>query len=131
LFETLGVQLIEGRFFTDHEPPHTPVVIVDDMMANQLWPGRSAVGQFLNIGQAAPTGRALVVGVVRHLQLRSFIDDVRPQIFISYRTWQRSPMAYVLRSDRKAADLLPDVRAAVASVDPLQPMRRPIAGDLR
>jgi putative ABC transport system permease protein len=122
LFETLGVQLIEGRFFTDHEVPHTPVVIVDDMMANQLWPGRSAVGQFLNIGQAAPTGRALVVGVVRHLQLRSFIDDVRPQIFISYRTWQRSPMAYVLRSDRKPADLLTNVRAAVASVDPLQPI---------
>ena len=122
LFETLGVQLLEGRFFTDHEPPNIPVIIVDDMMANQLWPGRSAVGQLVNIGQAAPTGRAIVVGVVRHLQLRSFIDDVRPQIFISYRTWQRSPMAYVLRSDRKPADLLPDVRAAVASVDPLQPI---------
>jgi putative ABC transport system permease protein len=92
------------------------------MMAKELWPGRGAVGQFLNIGQAAPTERALVVGVVRHLQLRSFIDDLRPQIFVSYRTWQRSPMAYVLRSDRTPGDLLADVRAAVASVDPLQPI---------
>jgi predicted permease len=122
LFETLGVQLLEGRFFTDDEHPNNPVVIVDDVMAGQLWPGRSAVGQRLWVGQAAPTGRATVVGVVRHLRLRSLIDDLRPQIFMSYRVWQRIPMAYVLRSNRTPADLLADVRAAVASLDPLQPI---------
>jgi putative ABC transport system permease protein len=122
LFETLGVQLVAGRFFTDDDSAKNPVVIVDDMLAQRLWPGRRAVGQQLRLGQASPDGRATVVGVVRHLRLRSLVDDVAPQIFISYRVWQRSPMAYVVRTDRDPSALASGVRAAVAAFDPQLPI---------
>ena len=99
LLETLGVTLVEGRFFTDDES-RTLAVIVDEMLARRLWPGRSAVGQQFLLGQAAPDRRVSVVGVVRHLRLRSLVEDLTPQIFVPYRLWQRSPMAYVVGTDR-------------------------------
>lgn len=122
LFETIGVQLVEGRFFTDDENSNNPVVIVDDMLARRLWPGRSAIGQQFMLGQASPDRRVSVVGVVRHLRLRSLVEDLTPQVFIPYRVWQRSPMAYVVRAERDPSALAVDVRAAVAAFDPRLPI---------
>jgi ABC-type antimicrobial peptide transport system permease subunit len=122
LFETLGVQLVEGRFFTDDESPKNPVVIVDDMLARRLWPGRSAVGQQFLLGQASPDQRVSVVGIVRHLRLRSLVEDLTPQVFIPYRLWQRSPMAYIVRTNRDPSSLAAEARAAVAALDPRLPI---------
>ena len=46
LFETLGVRLLEGRFFTDSESLQDPVVMVDDLLASACGRGkaRSASG---------------------------------------------------------------------------------------
>jgi putative ABC transport system permease protein len=125
LLEVLGVQLLEGRLFDDHESPKNPVVIVDDMLARRLWPGRSAVGQQFLLGQASPDRRVSVIGVVRHLRLRSLVEDLTPQVFLPYRLWQRSPMAYVVRTDISSTSttagepsaVAADVRAAVAAFD--------------
>ena len=122
LFEALGVQLVEGRFFNDAESAGHPVVIVDDILAQRLWPGRSAIGRQIRLGQATPSGRAVVVGVVRHLRLRSVAEDVAPQLFVPYRLWQRSPMAYVVRTGSDPTALAADIRRAVASFDPQLPI---------
>jgi predicted permease len=120
LFETLGVQLVEGRFFTDDEK--IPVIVIDDLLARRLWPGESAVGQRLLIGQTSADRRGVIVGVVRHLRQRSLLQELSPQIFLPYRLWQRSPMAYVLRTDREPLALVPAVRAAVSAFDPRLPI---------
>ena len=122
LFETLDVQLLEGRRFGDGEAQGNPVAIVDDLLARQLWPGRSAVGQRLSVGQATPDRAATVVGVVRHVRLRSLMDDGTPQIFVSFRQLQRSPMAYVVRASGEPAAVAAAVRAAVADFDPRLPI---------
>jgi putative ABC transport system permease protein len=122
LFEVLGVQLLEGRFFDDHESPKNPVVIIDDMLARRLWPGRSAVGQEFLLGQASPDRRMQVIGVIRHLRLRSLVEDLTPQVFLPYRVWQRTPMAYVVRTGRDPSALAADIRAAVSAFDPRLPI---------
>jgi predicted permease len=120
VLEAAGAQLVDGRFLTEHD--RTPVVIVDDLLARRLWPGRSAVGQHFMIGQGEPDRRVAVVGVVRHLNLRSLVDDVIPQIYVPYRLWQRSPMAFVVRTDRRSSALSDDVRKAVSAFDPRLPI---------
>ena len=122
LFEALGVQLLEGRFFTEEERLPNLVLIVDDRLAERLWPGQSAVGQRLRIGQASPERPGTVVGVVRHLRLRSIVEDLTPQIFVPYRLWQRSPMAYVVRTDRDPSAIAGDVRRIVTAFDPRLPI---------
>jgi putative ABC transport system permease protein len=129
LLETLGVQLIDGSLFADNESPKNPVVIVDEMLARRLWPGERAVGRQFFLGQASPDRRVSVLGVVRHLRIRSLVEDLTPQVYVPYRLWQRSPMAYIVRTDRDPSTIVPDVRAAVASFDPRLPIydARPMA----
>ena len=118
LLETLGVQRVDGRLFTDNDrDPKNPVVIVDDKLAHLLWPGRRAVGQrfMANVGDSrTPT----VVGVVRHLRLRSLVDDLLPQIFVPWQLAQRNPMAFVVGTSGDASAIAPGIRSAVASLDP-------------
>jgi putative ABC transport system permease protein len=63
-----------------------------------------------------------VIGVVRHLRLRSVVADLTEQIFFAERQVPRNPIAYVVRSDRDATSLAPALRHAIAQVDPLIPM---------
>ena len=120
LFETLGVQRVEGRFFDDTE--RIPAVVIDDRLARRLWPNETAVGQQILIGQAAADRASTVVGVVRHLRHRSLIADLTPQIYLPYRLWQRNPMAYVIETDGDPGALVENVRATVFAVDPKLPI---------
>jgi putative ABC transport system permease protein len=120
LLESMGARLVDGRFFTGHD--RAPVVIVDDLLAHRLWPGRSAVGQHLLIGQNEPDRRVSVVGVVRHLNLRTVVDDDIPQIYVPYRVWQRSPMAFVVHTRGAPPSLVDDLRGAVSAFDPGLPI---------
>jgi predicted permease len=118
LLETLGAQLVEGRLFTGHDrDPKHPVVIVDDTLARLLWPGRSALGQtlYVNVGDSQqPT----VVGVIRHLRLRSLVEDLLPQIFVPWQLAQRNPMAFVVGTTGDPLAIAQAVRSAALSLDP-------------
>jgi predicted permease len=115
--ETLGVTLIAGRFFTmsDGVAQHPPV-IVDDLLARQLWPGQSALGRTLFVRQGPE--RMIVVGVVRNVRLRSLIAEPSPQLYLPWALAQRNPIAFVLgTSGGRPVSLTEQVRAAVASLD--------------
>jgi predicted permease len=115
-FEALGVQLLDGRFFTaDDRDPKRPVVIVDDMFARELWPGERAIGK--HFFTRVEGGQVTVVGVVRHLKLRSLVDELLPQIYVPWALAQRNPTAYVLKTARPPMSLANEVRAAIAGVD--------------
>src|SRR5205823_14176221 len=59
-----------------------------------------------------------VVGVVRHLRLRSLVENLSPQIFVPWAIAQRNPMGWVVRTNGDAASSAPAVRAAIAAADP-------------
>ena len=122
LFPALSVPLLEGRYFTDDDhDPQAGVVIVDDMLARRMWPGRSALGEPLATDPGStgvPDVRVTVVGVVPHLRLRSLVHDLTEQIFFPQALAQRTPIAYVLRTERDPSALAAEVRATVAELNP-------------
>lgn len=65
-FTAMGIPLLEGRSFTAHDDSHAPlVVIVGQSMARDCWPGRSALGQRMHVGNPRKgLPWATVVGVV-------------------------------------------------------------------
>ena len=126
LFDTLGVRLVEGRGFTeDDRRSDNAVVIVDERLAGRMWPGRSPLGQRLLVdpqSDGEPSVKVTVVGLVQHLRLRSLVADLTEQVFFPQRLVLRNPMAYAVRSNRDAASLAPDIRAAIARLDPRLPI---------
>jgi predicted permease len=102
--EALGVPLIAGRRFTraDHDQA---VVIVDERLARELWPGESAVGRRLLIVKAVARPQwTEVVGVVAHVQARSPRELGPPQIWMTYGVRSPAQLNLVVRAvDPKSA----------------------------
>ena len=126
LFNALNVRPIDGRGFTEADQDgRNPVVVIDDHLAQRLWPGARAVGQRILVdpgSQGVPTQKATVIGVVPHLRLRSLVADLTEQVFFPERLVLRNPMAYVVRSDRDPASVAADIRTAIAALDPKLPI---------
>jgi predicted permease len=121
--ETVGARLVEGRFFSETDAPGAkPVVIVDDLLARRNWPGESAVGKQIAVdpgvsGRPQNLGWATVVGVVRHMRLRSLVEELTDQIYMSIRQVPR-PTTYVVSAVDDPVRLAPAVRTAIRGFEP-------------
>jgi putative ABC transport system permease protein len=65
-FSAMGIPLLDGRTFTVHDDSDAPlVVVVNQSMARDCWPGQSAIGKRMHVGNPhKDLPWATVVGVV-------------------------------------------------------------------
>jgi len=121
-FRTLRVPLLQGREISEQDRPGSRLVaVVNQTLAQRLWPDQSAVGQTLFIN-AQPFQ---VVGVAANVQPRNSTHSTEPHLYLSY--WQSNA---TLEGDirfavRVAGDLAPalrEIRRAVQSIDPVVPV---------
>lgn len=121
-FRALGIELRAGRAFSEEDAAGAPAVaIVNQALADRFWPGGSAVGRRLLIGdQRTPLA---VVGVVANSRPRSLAEDEPPLYYrpVAQATW---PDAFFLavRSGLPAGDVAARIRAEVAAMDPTLPV---------
>jgi predicted permease len=79
-FETLGVEIVEGRGITARDIAAQPrVVVINETMAKRYFQGRSAIGGTLRFG----SGPATVVGVARDGKYSQLTEAPR-----NYCTWR-------------------------------------------
>jgi predicted permease len=123
-FKTLGVGVVEGREFDNHDSMNGPrVAIVNETLARHFWPRGGAVGSVMNVGP----DRVDVVGVVKDLQWTSALQHADPVAYLNF--WQQDPSNRVsqdsrthIRVEGDAAALLRDIHRAVAAIDPDVPI---------
>jgi hypothetical protein len=95
--EALGVRLVEGRYFTADDD-NRPVIIVDESLAKELWPGQSAIGRQLHMITISGILPREIVGVVRHVQMQGVRDAGMPQIWVTYATRTYAQLNAVVRA---------------------------------
>jgi hypothetical protein len=76
-FETMGSRVVEGRAFQDPPPTDRLEVIIDRTLALQFFPGGSAVGATVALGDEEAT----VIGVVEHVRRIDVHRDGLGQIY--------------------------------------------------
>ena len=117
-FATLGIRLIAGRGFTDHDDADAPTVaIVDERVARAMWPGETAIGKRFRGPAWRDTGWVNVIGVVAHVRTSGLEVDALPQVYWSYRQWTQDRMVLAVRSEIESAALIAPVIRAIRSVD--------------
>jgi predicted permease len=126
ILPSLGIRLVEGRWFTeDDDTDRQPVVVVDERLAARAWPGQHAVGQRLHlpllIEREVRTDWTTVIGVVRHVRHRTPDAEVQEQVYLSSRQNLPDPMAYIVRTGADPASLTAEMRDVVAGLDGLLP----------
>ena len=130
-FETMGIKLIRGRFFTDQDRlGGQPVAIIDENLAQEYWPNQDALGQRIRNGNNQPW--KTIVGIVAHVRHYQVVGDETSSIgtegsakgvyyFPLYQ--ENSPSVFLIaRTNGDPASLAGAIRAAVHDVDPSQPV---------
>ena len=122
-FQTADIPLLRGRIFAKQEgDDKQPVVVINEAMAKQIWPGEDPVGKRLK-DDAGVT----VIGVVGDVKNYGLLRQPAPEMYAPYtlkNLWpdMRWNMRLLVRSTLDNNDVAAAVRREVQSVDPTQPI---------
>jgi putative ABC transport system permease protein len=125
-FGVAGIQVLQGRSFTDEDLTTPGNVILSRAMADLLFPGEDPLGRQVR-NELIQDGHT-VVGVVEDVlqdDLRDAPDPLAyyPLVGPTPRSWAMPSPGYVVRTDR-GEGLVPDVRTLVREVAPEAPLYR-------
>jgi predicted permease len=122
--QAMGVRLLEGRWFRDEEMTDaSDTAIVNDHIADRLWPGVSAVGQRVCVycSLEHPDRWKRVIGVVSSARHSALNDPAAGNTYLAAGAMRES-VFLVVRTERPSGDLEQAIRRAIASIDPNQPV---------
>jgi putative ABC transport system permease protein len=124
-FKALKIQVIRGRTFDAEDGVgNTPVVVIDEKLANRCFPGQDPIGQQLAEDAHKPESvKYTIVGMVRTVRH----DDltIQPKLAELYFPVSQKPelqMTILIRAKGDPQGLVSAVREAVQSVDPNLPV---------
>jgi predicted permease len=122
-FSAMQIPLLRGRFFNEDDADRkNPVTIVDEYMAEQLWPNQDAIGKRIHMVESEEDRWNTVVGVVGRVKHESLDSDSRIAFYLPQMQYATPELTVVLRSQSDPAALSPMVKSALRSIDPDLPM---------
>ena len=121
-FQAMEIPLRSGRFFNEEDlVGKTPVVIIDEFMAGQLWPGQDAVGKRIHMVESEVPWLT-VAGVVGRVKHESLDSDPRIAFYLPQTQYPSRAMTVVMRSQGDPSTLSPLVKKELRGIDPDLPM---------
>ena len=124
LLQTLGLQLIDGRYFDGKETQTSmPVVIVNEAMAKTYSEHERPIGKQVNIDRKPFT----VIGIVRNIRNMGLETEPKAEMYIpmSQATFDYAfyaPKELLIRSASNPTRIANDVRQIIRNVDPNLPV---------
>src|SRR5213595_399978 len=119
-FGSMGIPIIRGRDFTNHDKgDSTNVVVISEKTAQHFWPGQEPIGKRLKPGSSTSnTPWREVIGIVKDVRQNDFIATPKMQMYFTYRQLKDlAPNALVVRTGIEPMRLAASVRDAIWSVD--------------
>ncbi len=132
-FAAIGLRLIQGRLLNEADEAGTSrAIVINQRMAQTLWPGQDAIGKHLEsvVDEPVPAvfdpNRAsIVVGVVSNTHHDSLQGGFGDEVYLPMTTKNNAPsMSILLRSSLPATQVAAALRGAVAAIDPTAPVTR-------
>ncbi len=128
-FETLGIELLEGRPLSESDASDASgVIVITEAMAERVYPGESAVGKLMSLrpNDGMP---AEIVGVVEDVRYRDITTSLMaeansPDVFFSYWQIPSRGLEVAVRSRTEPEALATAMREVVAELDPDLPVFR-------
>ena len=126
-FRTLGIPLLSGRPFNvqDDAVGATPVVIISQRLARQVFPGEDPIGRRIRPNISSGPGDApmrVVVGVVGDVKAEGMGAPSIPESYVSYAQLPFAPMSVVVRTEIAPASMVPTLTSEVQSLDNALPL---------
>lgn len=133
-FQALGNSLVRGRGFDARDRRGAEkVMIVNETLANALFPGQDPIGRRVGCCEAGPDGETpifkVIVGVAADIRSLGLAEEVYPEFYLPIAQapdnswdWIERTMYIVARTDGDPASFVPELRRVVARLDPDVPL---------
>jgi putative ABC transport system permease protein len=129
-FHLLGMPLLRGRLFSDHDLEDTPqVAVINQAAARTYWPNQDPLGKRvrLRLDSREPSSSATpawttIVGVIADARTESLADAAIPQIYRSVYQHPAKDLAIFLRGQLDPSAISAQVREQVQSIDSQLPV---------
>ena len=130
-FRALGIPLMKGRFFSPSDrvegEKDPKIVIINETMAKQYFGAKDPIGGRIQTGDPDPSSPwETIVGVVGDVKYSGLDSPPQPAIYVPYNengwvgwAWQ---MYLVVRSSGSGQQIVPAIRAELASMDTTLPL---------
>ena len=124
-FKVMGITLLQGRTFDDHDKSdNLGVAIIDETTARRYWPAANPLGTRIRLGrQGRNQPRWLVVvGIIRDVKHDGLDRDGIPHVYLPvYQSLTRA-VNFVLRTSLPAETIERQIRQEIQSIDPSLPL---------
>lgn len=121
-FTALGVPLLSGRLFDEHDTSNAQqVAVVSQSLARATWPHENPIGRTIEFGNMDGDMRLLtVVGVVGDMHYRSLEKPPEPTVYVDYTQRLRGGRGFtvVIHADVPPASVLASARTIVHDLAP-------------
>ncbi len=123
-FRAMGIPLLRGRFFTDHDGPNAaPAVIINETLARRAFSSQNPTDQMVRVGGCGgPNDWCQVVGVVGDVHQHGLDEKPRLALYVPYARDPWAFMVFVVRTSTETAALTPLLQDAVRAIDKDQPV---------
>jgi putative ABC transport system permease protein len=124
-FEAMGTPLLAGRGIGPEDRVDGPqVVVISASLAERHFPEGNALGRSIKFGTDPEDPSLEIVGVAGDVQHYHVGQSAMPQIYVSFNQRPTGDIHFALQSSGSPLGLVDEVRAAVAAVNPNQPLLR-------
>jgi len=121
-FATAGIPLIEGRSFADFDSEKSPAVaVVNQAFVREFLHDKDPIGHYFGYDAERPYNTQ-IVGVVKDSRVNDIHESAPPTIYHSLAQDVVDVESLLVRTGGDPAQLIPQVREAVRSVDPNLPI---------
>lgn len=116
-FETAGVRIENGRDFTEMDREGSaPVAIVNEKMARDYWPNRSALGQRIKL--PGETAMRQIVGIARTANYSTLAEPPQSCIYVPLEQKYFDSMTLYVRSKGDPDQIMASVQREVRATGP-------------
>jgi predicted permease len=124
-FQVLGIPLIRGRIFDEHDGPDSPhVAVISESLARDRWPGQDPIGHTIEFGNMDGDLRLLtVVGIVGDIHDYGLDAPPRPTVYVNLFQRPRSEITLTMLSDADTLSVTSAARGILQDLNPEVPPR--------
>jgi macrolide transport system ATP-binding/permease protein len=118
-FTTLHAKLLRGRYFTEAEDASKPrVVIINQTLAKQYFPGEDPIGKKIGDTDLSPKSITEIVGVVDDVKDGSLDSNIWPAVYYPFNQSSDTYFSVVARTSQSEESILPTLVTAIHEIDP-------------
>ncbi len=112
-FQALGIPLLRGRFFDQHDSFNSPhVAVISESLARSRWPLQDPIGQTIQFGNMDGDLHLLtIVGIVGDTHENGLEQPPRPIVYVDLLQRPRSDFSVVMHTQSGSGQVIASARA--------------------